>query len=398
MFAFKENIPPNNRRLSAVGQRIACAGTGTASTTKNYDKGLRHFSARVCAKVEEKGSTTYNEVADELVKEIALEKMATPSQGVGGMVSTSSAASSGAIKCTTSSDHKNIRRRVYDALNVLMAIDVIVKDKKEIRWLGIPDLSDRYFDDNVCIGGGGGFTYNNGGNSVCSSDPLERIILTNKTISDRLMEKKRNLMELTQRTIALQNLIKRNSKVIDTDHMLRLSESSSGSSATAENNRTPLSSPLNDRLALPFILINAPKNCRVHCEMLEDQSQYFFEFDSPFLINEDIELLRLMDNGHLLKGCFDEEQDGLEEDTFGGLFKSNNNKSMICKDHLRLPVLPSSIISFYQKMNNTNLKGKNLTLNLIRSLSPSSIAACNGGTSSSSTAAFFDSKQQNPLS
>lgn len=33
-------------------------------------KGLRHFSMRVCKKVEEKGKTTYNEVADELVEEV----------------------------------------------------------------------------------------------------------------------------------------------------------------------------------------------------------------------------------------------------------------------------------------------------------------------------------------
>lgn len=37
------------------------------------EKGLRHFSAKVCAKVEEKGSTSYNEVADELVQEMGLE-------------------------------------------------------------------------------------------------------------------------------------------------------------------------------------------------------------------------------------------------------------------------------------------------------------------------------------
>lgn len=33
-------------------------------------KGLRHFSMKVCKKVEEKGKTTYNEVADELVEEV----------------------------------------------------------------------------------------------------------------------------------------------------------------------------------------------------------------------------------------------------------------------------------------------------------------------------------------
>ena len=35
-------------------------------------------------------------------------------------------------------DDKNIRRRVYDALNVLMAMDIITKDKKEITWRGLP--------------------------------------------------------------------------------------------------------------------------------------------------------------------------------------------------------------------------------------------------------------------
>ena len=32
-------------------------------------KGLRHFSMKVCEKVQRKGTTSYNEVADELVAE-----------------------------------------------------------------------------------------------------------------------------------------------------------------------------------------------------------------------------------------------------------------------------------------------------------------------------------------
>lgn len=99
-----------------LAERFASASASAASAAdreSKLDKGLRHFSAKVCAKVEEKGSTSYNEVADELVHEIGLE--------LGKF------------------DHKNIRRRVYDALNVLMAIDIIRKDKKEIRWLGLPN-------------------------------------------------------------------------------------------------------------------------------------------------------------------------------------------------------------------------------------------------------------------
>ncbi|MCH98278.1 transcription factor-like protein DPB-like, partial [Trifolium medium] len=34
-------------------------------------RGLRQFSMKVCEKVESKGRTTYNEVADELVAEFA---------------------------------------------------------------------------------------------------------------------------------------------------------------------------------------------------------------------------------------------------------------------------------------------------------------------------------------
>lgn len=45
----------------------------TAAAAAKAEKGLRHFSAKVCAKVEEKGSTSYNEVADELVHEMGSE-------------------------------------------------------------------------------------------------------------------------------------------------------------------------------------------------------------------------------------------------------------------------------------------------------------------------------------
>ncbi|KAF6251242.1 E2F/DP family winged-helix DNA-binding domain-containing protein [Scenedesmus sp. NREL 46B-D3] len=70
---------------------------------------------KVCEKVESKGTTTYNEVADELVAEL---KDGTLEDG--------------------HYDEKNIRRRVYDAINVLMALDIIAKEKKAIMWQGFP--------------------------------------------------------------------------------------------------------------------------------------------------------------------------------------------------------------------------------------------------------------------
>lgn len=68
----------------------------------------------MCEKVQAKGTTSYNEVADELVAELTDPRCTSPTD--------------------QQYDQKNIRRRVYDALNVLMAMNIISKEKKEIRW------------------------------------------------------------------------------------------------------------------------------------------------------------------------------------------------------------------------------------------------------------------------
>lgn len=49
-------------------------------------------------------------------------------------------------------EFKNVQRRVYDALNVLAALNIIIKDKSNVEWVGIfqhenereKDISDRY--------------------------------------------------------------------------------------------------------------------------------------------------------------------------------------------------------------------------------------------------------------
>lgn len=177
--------------------------------------------------MEQKGCTTYNEVADELVQEIGREM---------GVVE--------------KYDHKNIRRRVYDALNVLMAIDIIRKDKKEIRWLGLP--SD-------------------------ASQDVKILEAERAAIEKRLAEKKRVLGELVQRHVALKSLIARNQRLeTQSAHKpatrLIMPEHTAGPAGSGANgNPGNNNSSSNDRLYLPFILVNAPKDCRVHCEMLEDR-------------------------------------------------------------------------------------------------------------------------------
>ncbi len=142
----KATPSPHRPSSSAFYGNVSTAEKDTSK--QPLDKGLRHFSAKVSSKVEEKGCTTYNEVADELVRDFDFDLE----------------------KC----DHKNIRRRVYDALNVLMAIDIIQKDKKEIRWLGLPNQT---------------------------VDDLRALEAEKAAIQQRIAEKTRGLREVLRRVI-----------------------------------------------------------------------------------------------------------------------------------------------------------------------------------------------------
>ncbi|KAI8065113.1 hypothetical protein BC940DRAFT_304818 [Gongronella butleri] len=70
--------------------------------TKKTNNGLRYFSQHVCDLLREHGRMSYQELVDQLLDH----------------------------------DHKakNIRRRVYDALNVLFAVQFIRKENKYIVW------------------------------------------------------------------------------------------------------------------------------------------------------------------------------------------------------------------------------------------------------------------------
>eukprot|EP00002_Diphylleia_rotans_P033364 TRINITY_DN7084_c0_g1_i2.p1 TRINITY_DN7084_c0_g1~~TRINITY_DN7084_c0_g1_i2.p1 ORF type:complete len:478 (+),score=77.08 TRINITY_DN7084_c0_g1_i2:89-1435(+) len=168
------------------------------------EKGLRHFSQLVCRKVEDKGTTSYNEVADELVVELS----AKPHQIAGLSV-----------------DQKNIRRRVYDALNVLMAINVISKKKKEIKWRGLSaDLP-------------------------MTSEVLLKEISARR---QRIQQKKDNLNEITAQYYCWTNLLER-------------------------NNRPQFARTLaRDKVPLPFILVRTGKETVIDCEISEDKKICLF--------------------------------------------------------------------------------------------------------------------------
>mmetsp|Transcript_7233 Transcript_7233/g.10587 ORF Transcript_7233/g.10587 Transcript_7233/m.10587 type:complete len:285 (+) Transcript_7233:99-953(+) len=181
-------------------------------------KGLRHFSMKVCRKVEEKGKTSYNEVADELVKEVMAERSESEPRG--------------------KYDEKNIRRRVYDALNVLMAMDIISKEKKEIRWKGLPTNAHHDLD------------------------------LLKREGQFREMEVKRkreSLRELLVQQVCFRNLIEHNRK---------------------------RDNECDEKIPLPFIVVNTHNTAVIQCEMSPDRTDVMFDFSMPFEINDDNTILK----------------------------------------------------------------------------------------------------------
>ncbi|XP_045823993.1 transcription factor-like protein DPB [Trifolium pratense] len=222
-------------------------------------RGLRQFSMKVCEKVESKGRTTYNEVADELVAEFS-----DPSNG--GVMSPDQ----------QQYDEKNIRRRVYDALNVLMAMDIISKDKKEIQWRGLPRTSQNDIEELK----------------------KERLGLRN-----RIERKAAYLQELEEQFVGLQNLIQRNEQLYCSGN------------------------PPSGGVSLPFILVQTRPHATVEVEISEDMQLVHFDFNSsPFELHDDNYVLKAMNFGESERPQSDNVThniaDGGEGSSMSGMYQS----------------------------------------------------------------------------
>ncbi|XP_039121390.1 transcription factor-like protein DPB isoform X1 [Dioscorea cayenensis subsp. rotundata] len=237
-----------------------CEGSNDAVKKKKASRivgwGLRRFSTIVCKKIEAKGRTTYNEVADEIIADLAsLAKNITQVEGAGSNMDQ--------MCLSEHFDEKNIRRRVYDAFNVLMAINVIAKDKKEIRWIGFPTTRTEELDE------------------------LKKLHIN---VMNRVQAKANFLKELEDQFINLQTLILRNQ---------RLSKSGAG--------HVP-----SEGIALPFLLVRTRPQATVEIEISEDMSLVHFDFNgTPFTLHDDAAILKAMKCPHSLE--IRESSQGLSE-------------------------------------------------------------------------------------
>lgn len=194
-------------------------------------KGLKHFSMKVCEKVKSKGTTTYNEVADELVAEFSNDPTISRQAFEGSM-------SLGGDN--EPFDQKNIRRRVYDALNVLMAINVISKEKKEIKWIGLPTNAAQ-----ECLN-------------------LEE---DKRKLIEMIDEKRKQVRALLIQQIAYKKLVERNK--------------------ASQQTLSP-----NAIIKLPFIIITTDMKTTIDCAISNDRSEYFFTLNNAFGLHDDVEVLK----------------------------------------------------------------------------------------------------------
>jgi len=188
---------------------------------RSAGNGLRQFAEDVLHKVERKKRTTYNEVADELVADM----YRSPTQDF------------------MEGDEKNVRRRVYDALNVLLAMKIITKDKKMIQWAGMP---------------------------ASQAEQQSRLEKQKHELQKRIAEKRQELNELIVQQVAFANLVERN----------------------RETEAAGKASPNPVVLRLPFIVVNTRKKTSVDCWMSHNRDTYQFNFSDRFEMHDDVEVLK----------------------------------------------------------------------------------------------------------
>lgn len=204
-----------------------------------------------------------------------------------------------------SSDEKNIRRRVYDALNVLHALEVISKDKKGITWLGMPN--------NVCFktvieSAGGSY----GSNDIEDESELRRLEEQSKKEKERIKKlkeektkreadikkKKECLQELMSQNVCFNNLFERNNASLEA--LVASSGLSSNYAATAADDDDDGDALYNgnvremteEKIPLPFIVVNTNSKAVIQCEMCPERTNVSFDFSLPYEINDDNEILK----------------------------------------------------------------------------------------------------------
>jgi len=250
------------------------------SDSKNRSsRGLRVLSLKVKDIVCEKKETSYKEVAESLIGE------------VGGKIRGKS------MGDTNSKDEQNVKRRVYDALNVLIAADILKKKGKTV-----------FCDDSIVNTG-----LNKRKKSKEEKDHLEQQI---NELKKRTRHKSEALQELLFKCLAIKNLLKRNREreKIQNGHgkednaKASVKSKSDKNEIKQEEGTSPVLRSSNDEMIkFPFIvLLNNSQQYSMTLNMSPTKRQLTILSRNPLSIFGDIDVLLKMKLHYVSKEFFEQ--------------------------------------------------------------------------------------------
>jgi hypothetical protein len=201
-------------------------------SSRNTAFGLKEISKRVMDIIKQSGTTTYKAISDQIVNEIN-EK--------------------------SSKDEKNIRRRIYDSLNVMKSMKLFRRDKnsKNILWNYDQELDPLNENENK--------NDFNEKNKIDSGDIAK--------LKKEIKEKRNKLDLLKMELIGLKNVLERNAR---------------------ENNKVPE----DQKLYFPFIVIEFPanKDPKINVALNDNKTKAHFGFDEVISMYGDLDAVSKIGN------------------------------------------------------------------------------------------------------
>ncbi len=203
--------------------------------SRNTAFGLKEISKRVMEIIKQSGQTTYKAISDQIVNEINEKSL---------------------------KDEKNIRRRIYDSLNVMKSMKLFHRDKnsKTIMWNYDQEFDPLNEIDNKNEG--------DEKNNECKEDS-KNIIELKKVIK----EKKEKCALLNKELKGLKNVLER-------------------------NNREDANVPENNKLYFPFIVIEFQNNKepKINIALNENQTKAHLGFDEADAMYGDLDMVSKIGN------------------------------------------------------------------------------------------------------
>ena len=232
---FSDNSESSSQSAEDSPKNESSKLKSNVQTSRNTAFGLKEISKRVMDIIKQSGKTTYKAISDQIVNEINEKSL---------------------------KDEKNIRRRIYDSLNVMKSMKLFNRDKntKTIMW-----NYGQEFDPLNEIEDKSELNEKNNETRIDSADIA--------TLKKEIKEKSNKLELLKMELIGLKNVLERNGK---------------------ENDKINA----NQKLYFPFIVIEFPtnKDPKINVALNDNKTKAHFGFDEVISMYGDLDAVSKIGN------------------------------------------------------------------------------------------------------